>query len=260
MPKTFTLTGDQLAAFERAGVLRLPGFYPASAVASMAEALWDDLGRRYGALRDRPETWTDQRPAKFQSLGRSGAFAPVASPALHALVDGLLGEGRWRMVGNTGPLVTFPNGPWRLPRAGWHTDGPTWPTGAREASSFLRLFVLLEPAAVRGGGTLCVTGSHRLLQVLADEEGAMLRSPTGRERLRRESPWFGALWGGDEADRTRTLMEDGAVVRGVAVRVEEMIGEPGDLILMRASVLHAIAPNESDRPRLALVSTAMAMG
>ncbi len=95
MPKTFTLTRDQAAAFERDGVLRLPGFYGADAVAPMADALWDDLARRYGALRDRPQTWIDQRPAKFQALARSGAFAPLASPALHALVDDVLGEGRW---------------------------------------------------------------------------------------------------------------------------------------------------------------------
>ena len=52
-------------------------------------------------------------------------------------------------------------------------------------------------------------------------------------------------------------MAEGAVVGGVAVRVDEMTGEAGDLILMHPAVLHASAPNARERPRLALAATVM---
>ena len=257
MSRTFTLTHDQAAAFERVGVLRLPGFYAADTVAPMADAVWADLRNRYGFERDRPETWTRARPAQFQSLGRSGVFAGVASPELHALMDDLFGRGRWRLVGHPTPLVTFPTGAWEIPRAAWHIDAPADPHTGQGPMSLLRLFILLDQVAPRGGGTLYAAGSHRVLVNLAVKGGAMLRSAHARERLRRESAWFDAVWTAEGTDRTRRLMEEGAVVGGVAVCVDEMTGEAGDLILMHPAVLHASAPNARERPRLALAATVM---
>lgn len=47
-------------------------------------------------------------------------------------------------------------------------------------------------------------------------------------------------------------MPEGERVRGVHVRVEEMTGEPGDLIVMHPAMFHSISPNGLDTPRMML--------
>src|ERR1700757_3601211 len=82
MPATFTLTTGQLEAFDRRGVLRLPGFYLKADIAVMADRLWADLERRFGMLRGQPESWTTPRPAHFQALVRSDAFDALGSSSM----------------------------------------------------------------------------------------------------------------------------------------------------------------------------------
>ena len=47
------------------------------------------------------------------------------------------------------------------------------------------------------------------------------------------------------------MQEDGRA-REITVQVDEMTGEPGDLIVMHPVMLHTIAPNSLDRPRMML--------
>jgi hypothetical protein len=47
-------------------------------------------------------------------------------------------------------------------------------------------------------------------------------------------------------------MEGPEVVEGVSVRVEELCGEPGDVVIIHPWLLHSPSPNLSDRPRLQL--------
>lgn len=48
-------------------------------------------------------------------------------------------------------------------------------------------------------------------------------------------------------------MTEGVVIRGVPVRVEELTGEAGDVIVMHPRLLHAVAPNTLDTPRMMLL-------
>jgi len=108
-PFTLTLTPDQRADFERDGVLVLPGYFPTADMNAMADALWADLFRRFAIDRRRPETWTIERPGKFQPLIRAGAFRAFGSERLMAIGDAFLGAGRWQKPRWLGyPLVTFP--------------------------------------------------------------------------------------------------------------------------------------------------------
>lgn len=258
MEPTFELTPEHRAEFDRVGVLRLPGFFGAATIAPMADALWADLRQRYGAVRDRPETWTVQRTGQHQALQRSGVFDALCSPRMEALVDGFLGVGAWDRPPHWGqPLVTFPTGGWDVPHNVWHLD---LPVSRRQAVALgglpgIRIFTFLEPVRPRGGGTLYVAGSHKVVvdRTRAAAPGEGVRSADMKAALQCEEPWFGALFTAGGEDRVRRFMAEAGQARGLPVRVEEMTGEPGDVIVMHAAMLHTIAGNALDRPRMMLV-------
>jgi hypothetical protein len=250
MTHAFHLTTDQRDQFEREGVVRLPGFVEAAAIAAMAGALWRDLEARLGARRDAPETWTMARPAHFQALIRNGAFDRLDTPAMRGLADVLLGPAaqtaeRTRAL----PLVTFPSPQFDLPQASWHFDLPG--DAYRPPLPGLRLFVILERLAPRGGGTLYVAGAHRLALAILEAEGRSLPSAALRRRLKAAHPWFERLLA-TPGGQVEAWLDRPARVEDIEVCVREMTGEAGDLILMHPLMLHGLAHNAGDRPRLML--------
>jgi hypothetical protein len=115
-----------------------------------------------------------------------------------------------------------------------------------------RLFLILGPLAPQGGGTLVATGSHRIVEAIADEAGETVRSGDMRQRLAARDPWFADLMSRSGGDRVRRFMDRTTQVAGVPLRVEAMTGDPGDLYLMHPRALHAGAPNAAAEPRLVL--------
>lgn len=247
----FQFTAEQRATFERDGVVRFERFFDRADIAAMAAAVWADLHERHGVVRERPETWTVERPMHFQTLKASRAFARLKTPATIALADALLGEGRWSTPTNWGqPLVTFPSpADWR---PNWHFDlaGPNYPWPL----PLIRLFTFLEPTAPGGGGTLYVQGVHRLAMRLA---GGVIASAKLRRRMIAAHPWFAALAkappGAHRALQTQTCEID-----GVEVGVRQMSGQPGDAILMHPLMLHSGVENAAATPRMMLVDTILA--
>lgn len=256
MTQTFTLSAAQRETLDRVGVLRLPGFFPAAEMAAMADALWADLERRFGIVRNRPETWTKLRPGQFQAVERAGAFSGLGSKAMLSLADSLLGAGAWEPPKRWGqPLVTFPAKVWDLQRVMWHLDYPA--TADRPGPlPALKLFTFLEPVAPHGGGTLYVAGSHRLAMETARARDRPIASSKVRQRLEADHAWFARLWA-VPGDEVRALIGVDAQVRGVEVRVEEMTGDPGDLVVMHPAMLHGLAHNALDRPRMMLTQALM---
>lgn len=244
------LAPDQLAEFDRRGVLRLPGFYPRADIDLMAGRLWGDLEARFGMRRDDPESWTTTFPAQFQTLVRSGAFAALGSPALLRLADELLGPGNWDKPKVWGrPLVTFPTPSPAIPHAAWHLDING---GERlEPMPTLRVFTFLEALLPDGGGTLYVAGSHRLAIEIERARGTQVRSAQVRDQLAADHLWFANLLATPLAT-LRPLMGAEARVGSHHVRLEQMTAAPGDLIVMHPALLHGIAHNALNRPRLML--------
>jgi hypothetical protein len=225
--------------YDREGVVTLPGAIPLHDVEAMVAAL-----RR--KLAARPQR--SARPSRLSS--RTGEFNAMASPAVRSVLDALLGQ--WEEPAHWGlPLVSFHTGEaaWDVPREQWHID-----LGARPGDPRLaRLFAFLTPSRPGGGGTGYVAGSHRLLRALVEETGRALPSAQARQRLEARSPWFAALTSRrDGAERIRRFMEDGCELDGVQVRVCEMLGEPGDVIVMHPMMLHAPTPNVLATPRMML--------
>lgn len=245
------LTVDQRETLDRDGIVRLSGAVPRADAAAMADAIWRWLATLHGFDRERRETWTKERPAQLGPLAKSGAFRAMASPRVRSVIDDLLGRGAWQEPAYWGiALACFPTpeARWDVPHASWHLDAPA----TAPPPPVARVFVLLDQLEPAGGGTVYVSGSHRLAERLVRKGGA-LASAEVKSLLARRSPWLADLMsGGGGGDRIARFMEEGVGVDDVPLRVGEMTGEAGDVYLMHPLMLHTGAPNVRERPRLAV--------
>jgi hypothetical protein len=221
----------------------------------MRERVWKALRARHGFREEDAATWTSWRPGKLKGeIERAGGFPELATPALVDVLDALLGTDRWQPPDRWGiPILTFPTpGPWELPHRFWHLDLPAVAAESLRCVIALTLLSAVEP---RGGGTVVVAGSSRLVERLCarGEVAGQGRSIDVRRTLRRLDPWFHLLWEGEGEDRERRLRE-GTTALGGALRVLEVTGEPGDVVLMHPWTLHSISRNARREPRLALSS------
>lgn len=248
-------SAEQQARYERDGYLLLRRAVPDDACHRMVERLWEALRRNHGIRRDARETWTPAFPRGFQNLCKADAFAEIASPTLVAGIDGLLGEDTWDPPRHWGqPLVTFPTpGPWDVPARMWHLD---YPVRGRFGERFaVKALCLLAPLEPRGGGTLLLEGSHRLTTRLAQAApgGDAGSSSEVRKRLARKHPWLRQLFSReDRSDRVRRFMAEGSEIEGVRLRVVELTGDAGDILLFHPWLFHNLSPNCRETPRMML--------
>jgi ectoine hydroxylase-related dioxygenase (phytanoyl-CoA dioxygenase family) len=224
----------------------------------MCDCVWNNLHRRFQIRREAPKTWKARRVMGTHDLPQPATSAQIGSPAVCEALDDLLGRGNWQRPERWGSLlVTFPESRdrWDVPYQSWHLDFP----GARapEALFAVRLFTCLARLQPGGGGTVFVAGSHRLVQdLLRKEESERLRSAEAREAMIRTCPWVKELCSRDEkTDRVHRFMKSGTEFGDIEVRVVEMTGEPGDVIVTHPLLLHAGAKNCAAVPRLVLSST-----
>jgi ectoine hydroxylase-related dioxygenase (phytanoyl-CoA dioxygenase family) len=247
-------TPDRVSHVDHTGLLLLRNAVPADVVAAMSDAIWHFLATRHARRRDDPATWTRiAGRTGLQSLTRAGVFDGLREQ-LRPRVDALLGVDAWKEPAHWGhPLITFPSPGtlWEVPVAGWHVDSHRWSRGAVPG---LVAFTFVEQVRPRGGGTLVVSGSHHLTWRLCQRAGGFARTSEMKAALADQNRWFADLWTGPSGDpeRTHRYLEAGAVVDGVDVRVVELCGEPGDVVLMNPRCFHATGPNAAASPRLML--------
>ena len=195
------LTDRQKSEFDVHGWLRLPGAIPEEDIQIVLDRIWDDLEQRCGIPRGDPENWPESRPKGFNTLTRSGVFEPTCNQAVQDAVDDLLGPGQWEKPSPWGALLlTFPsNGSWFLPNHSWHMDLQASVSVAADKTPGVQVFVVLEPLPARGGATIGLSGSHRLVRHLARQpelidEG---RSKDISKAVRRAAPNLRDLWSHD---------------------------------------------------------------
>ena len=245
--------------FDDTGVVHLPGAFAAEQAAAMAKAVWDYVEARSAVRRGEPDSWpeTPYLPPglSLKGLKGRGVFSPaLVNPAVTDALDAVLTPGRWAAP-KRGPrlLVTFPRpGPWVMPTA-WHFDGgfdtPAFPT------PWLQLWAVLEPLAPCGGGTLLLTGSHRLVEryrhgLPPDKRGGNSQSWAA---FMRQHPFLDRLRkGGSHESPGRDLLGQAHDVGGVLVEAIEVSGEPGDMYLSHGMTFHCAAPDTAGAPRLML--------
>lgn len=255
------LTRQQFDELDAHGLLGLPQAVPVEEARRMASRVREHLGTDESIRRNTEQDFLAESPAGLQPLARSGVFDSVADGAVPLALDELYGADRWQRPRHWGrPLVTFnvSGSPWHVPSRGWHLDVGAEPRGDPPG---VTVFVILAPLRPGGGGTLILTGTHRLLRTYTNATGDPLdtNDKTRRRKLGSRHPWLQDLWGPAAdtaaAGRSRRYLREGAVLDDVPVRVVELTGEPGDAFLMRADTFHTPAPNGRTEPRMMLAKT-----
>jgi hypothetical protein len=244
-----TLTSSDLARFERDGYLVIKQAFSPADAAAMEERWWSELGEKHGPRRDDRSTWRqirgDLKGAKLDPIQ-----ARILTPKVRGVLDDLLGNGAWSPPKDWGrPIVTFPEpGPWDVPTWFWHWDNPCELHLDRPTGLFVVSFI--GQVAPRGGGTLILSGSSRLL-LQQERRGQADPSIKPWFRFYRSHPWLMALAGEapSPADRVAAFMEEETLVDGVPLRVVELTGEPGDMVFCHPCMVHCGAPNRGEHPR-----------
>jgi phytanoyl-CoA dioxygenase PhyH len=276
--QTHSLTPEQRRQFMEDGVTRVCAAIPADAVDAMAERIWRVFTRRFGFLRGQPNTWTTPsavaviQPVLVQ-MANAGVFAGMLSPAVESLLDEVFGNRGWRRSPlpprPLGPLFPTPERTSSVPTRRWHFDHvPNRPDDAADQPwpERVRLFGYLSSVEPGGGGTFYVSGSHRAAALVAAQMWATRERLTSSmlvRRLKDESDWFADLCSKGEEDpgRVSRFMGEGATFRDIPLRVAEMTGEPGDVVMWHPNLIHAgPTSNRRQTPRLMLSTTVDAGG
>ncbi len=247
------LAPDQQREFEERGLVRIRGAFPTDAAMAMEDQIWNALGKRFGVSPNDPATWQLPLGLKLQGLKPHRVFHPIGSEATLGALDDLLSEG-WAKPPNWGQfLVTFPGDttqPWTVPYRVWHTD---FGYGSPPEPLFGALvFSFQSEVPPRRGATLVVAGSHRVVRNFLAKRRDMTRvkMKVARKVLLQSDPWLKALSSEeDDSDRVERFMRKKSTVGDVPVRVVELTGEPGDVVLAHPWMLHAGSPNCGNRPR-----------
>src|SRR5215471_17914738 len=171
-------TADIRSRFEATGVVPLRGAFAAEQAAAMRETVWRHAGRQAGLRPVDPASWAGSPVLNWQGLKRDPAFRPlVDNQSVSDALDMIFGAGGWqRPRSGAQILFSLPEpGPWVLPDA-WHMDcgfeQATWPVLS------VKLFAFFGEVSPRGGGTMLLPGTHRLV----DRYRGGLLAPTGAGR------------------------------------------------------------------------------
>jgi hypothetical protein len=248
-------TDDHLSDFQHTGLLHLPGAVAELDTAAIVDRIWEHLDRSNGVARDRRETWTLDQPSGLRAITAEPQFNALGSSAVRSALDRVLGAGRWQTPRRWGrPLIAFPAGrrPWTLPTGGaWHNDFV--PLRTDDGERAVQIFVILNDLDAHGGGTLILTGSHRLITQYIADTGEAPHPRRVRHALS-DHPWLRELWEPPQAstdeERIHRYMIAGTRIRDADLRIVELTGRAGDAFVMHCDTLHAVAPNTSDEPRM----------
>lgn len=246
------LTPEQRAEFDEQGFVRLRGVFSDAEAAAMEAHVWAALERKHGVCPDDPETWNVPPGTGLQPLRTHRVFEPNGGPALLGALDDLLGEGHWQKPKHWGQfLVSFPVKEQAAPmRTVWHTDFPYFMPPDRVAGALV--FSFFSQVPTRTGGTLVMAGSPRLITHFLEAKPQLrkVKMKVARRALMQSDPWLQGLNAeSDEGDWTTRLVGSGHEIADARLRVVELSGEPGDVVVGHPWLLHTPWPNHGDRPR-----------
>jgi hypothetical protein len=253
---TAILDRHQRGTFEELGIVRVPGAFDAEAANAMCDVIWRELARQYAIDRDDRSTWRVEAPDHLQHLKGRPEFRAIASATTLGAIDDAFDGRAWTPPENWGAfflLFPKPGAVPDVPTGSWHIDAPY---GLPVRPLFgVKVFSLLADLGPGGGGTALVAGSHHVVERFGRSQPpeTLAKNALARRALLRSHPWFAALpRAGDPAERVERFMAQSTDIDGLPVRVVELTGRAGDIVLVHPSVLHARPTNRSDRPRFML--------
>jgi hypothetical protein len=255
IPKTFAFN-EQCATVEHFkihGWMHVARAFSEREAAAMRAAVWRELDRAGIREGDR-STWTKERPAHLQRLKEHPVFGAVLSARTLAAIGAVLEGQKWEKPKTCGAFfLAFPSeSEWAVPASGWHIDANYLSPVSPPAG--VRLHAHFGDVVPRGGGTLFLAGSHRLVHQWFKENppppGA--RGADMRKLLRRH-PYIRDLHADGANDaRIARFMEGAEEVDGIPLQVIENTAAAGDVILLHPLVLHVATANNGIEPRFLL--------
>jgi hypothetical protein len=254
-----TLTSSDIQRFERDGYLVVRQAFSHADGLAMERRWWRELEDTHGIRRDDRSSW-HQIPGDLKAAKRDPIQAKILTDRVRGVLDDLLGPAAWSPPRDWGrTIVTFPEpGDWEVPARLWHWDNSCELHLDHPKGVFVVSFI--GSVAPRGGGTLILSGSPRLLIEQERRIPASERRVSGArlwERFYRSHPWLMALTeqAPSPADRIAAFMDSETIVDGVPLRVVELTGEPGDMVFCHPVMVHCRAPNRGTRPRFMRIKT-----
>ena len=247
------LSSNDLAHFADQGFVRVTDALPTPFVAKVQTVIWDQLHAQYGIVRQDPTTWRPGWCGINKKIIDSAVDTDI-TPRLVAAIDQLLGAAQWRPMKTLGGLLlTMPEAedtPWDRAHE-WHFDND--PRAYLAGVDELMLFTFFSSVQPRGGGTLVLAGSPRLVErhlAAGAEDSVTDTFPQGAD-LAAWYPWLAEIMSRrlSDARSTATLMEGSVEVDGVPLQIVELTGEPGDAVLCHPALLHTVSMNCSTIPR-----------
>jgi hypothetical protein len=251
-PYTCTQVDERaLQAWEQEGVLKITGLIPQGWFINLRKRVIEILG----SPPESPQAWTtSDLSSLLKPLGRDKRCAPLEIESVKEAVDSLIGRG-WEYP-NTGG-IWFADAPRRLekqhspkieliPRGRWHWDArPDLHPGG------LWLFTPVTELLPHSGGTWLVAGSARVvLDFYANLPPEKQGNPTKlvKKWFTDSHSWFEVLNRGETLNQTNQ--------EGDSVRLLNVSGQPGDVVLMKNFTIHSAPEYIGPGPRVCHVVVA----
>ncbi|MEO6909253.1 MAG: hypothetical protein ABI210_15335 [Abditibacteriaceae bacterium] len=276
------LTPQQIQQFITCGWTKIEEAFPRTQATKVQAFLWDKLAER-GILQADETTW--KNPMEFIAENYNGSpFDECATARLADAISDLVGAGRWTAEKETGWWGWWPvnfaigaDQPWDVPADEWHLDMRTEGSSVTSPDQGLLVICLFSELQQRGGGTLVCEGSHQIAARLLNETSGLTQNEFN-EKMRTGHPYLRALCGRDgdsntpgtdtgnarganaamlervqndaKTKRIEKFMDETFVdEHGTELRVTEVTGSPGDVILAHPLMMHSPSFNHSGVPR-----------
>ncbi len=249
------LSPSQIDFFQKKGFLKVPGLLDEKVALKIQAEIWDELYAEFGIEKSNPESWKTP-PHSPRNTKHSHTNKELINNNFRSVIDELIGAENWNEPSTWGGfLITFPDqnpDKWNLGNKLWHWDYELFRTPELGGLLILSFFSEVRP---KGGGTLVVSGSHRVLaKYYRSLTPAQKNMKHGKQRKHFMSthPYFVKLTASDitSADQIAEFMDNETSVDEVPLRVFELTGKPGDVVFCHPRIVHAPAGiNLNNYPR-----------